>query len=355
MADKKIIAVVGATGAQGGGLVRSILADREGAFAARAITRDPTSAAARALADAGAEVVAADLDDVESLKRAFDGAYGAYCVTFFWAHFSVDREQAEARRMAEAAKAARLSHVIWSTLEDTRLHVPLDDGRMPTLQGNYKVPHFDGKGEADHYFTEAGVPTTFLLPSFYWENFIHFGAGPKKGPDGTYLLTFPLGTAAMAGIAAEDIGGCAHGIFKEGTSLVGERIGVAGEHLTGEQMAAALGTRPRSAGALQRRLGGHLPQLRLSGRRRTRQHVPVLPRLRGRLQHHPQRRPVAAAESLAAVVRHVAGGPRGADPTGLTAAAGSAGRLARHALLNTTNASTTMRSSSTANRILSQL
>jgi len=240
MSDKKIIAVVGATGAQGGGLVRAILADPQGGFAVRAITRDPESASAKALAAAGAEVVAGDADDVASLTRAFEGAWGAFCVTFFWAHFSVEKEQAQARNMAAAAKAAGLSHVIWSTLEDTRKYVPLDDNRMPTLQGKYKVPHFDGKGEADHFFTDAGVPTTFLLASFYWDNFIHFGSGPTKGPDGTYLLTLPIGSAAMAGVASEDIGGVAYGIFKEGASLAGARIGVAGEHLTGEQMAAAL-------------------------------------------------------------------------------------------------------------------
>jgi len=76
--DKKIIAVVGATGAQGGGLVRAILNDKQGSFAARALTRDPNSDKAKALADAGAEVVAADVDDVKSLKKAFDGAHGAF-------------------------------------------------------------------------------------------------------------------------------------------------------------------------------------------------------------------------------------------------------------------------------------
>jgi uncharacterized protein YbjT (DUF2867 family) len=240
MADKKIIAVVGATGAQGGGLVRAILADPQGGFGVRAITRDPGSATAKALAEAGAEVVAADVDDEASLTRAFSGAYGAYCVTFFWAHFSVDKEQAEVRNMAAAAGKAGLQHVIWSTLEDTRQYVPLDDDRMPTLHGKYKVPHFDGKGEADRYFVDAAVPTTFLLASFYWENFIHFGSGPKKGPDGTYQLTLPIGRAPMAGIAAEDIGKCAYGIFKAGPSLVGQRIGVAGDHLTGDEMAAAM-------------------------------------------------------------------------------------------------------------------
>ena len=92
MSSKKVIAVVGATGAQGGGLVRAIAADPEGGFSARAITRNANSDKARELAELGAEVVEADVDDVASLERAFAGAYGAYCVTFFWEHFSPDRE-----------------------------------------------------------------------------------------------------------------------------------------------------------------------------------------------------------------------------------------------------------------------
>jgi D-arabinose 1-dehydrogenase-like Zn-dependent alcohol dehydrogenase len=91
MADNKIIAVVGATGAQGGGLVRAILADPHGGFAARAITRDVSSEKARALAQLGAEVVAANVDDEASMERALEGAYGAYFVTFFWDHFSPDK------------------------------------------------------------------------------------------------------------------------------------------------------------------------------------------------------------------------------------------------------------------------
>src|SRR5436190_390364 len=166
MADKKIIAVIGATGAQGGGVVRAILADRDGPFAVRALTRDVNSEKAQSLAAAGAQVVASDVDDVESLKRAFTGAHGAFCVTFFWNHFSPEREQAEAANMASAARTAGLRHVIWSTLEDTRKFIPLTDDRMPTLMGRYKVPHFDAKGESDHLFADAGVPTTCLVTSF---------------------------------------------------------------------------------------------------------------------------------------------------------------------------------------------
>jgi len=240
MSDKKIIAVVGATGAQGGGLVRAILNHKKSPFAARAITRNAKSDAAKALADEGAEVVEADVDDVKSLTKAFDGAYGAFCVTFFWAHMKPELELSQARNMAKAAKDANLRHVIWSTLEDTREFVPLSDDRMPTLMGKYKVPHFDAKGEANKAFTELGVPTTFLVTSFYWDNFIHFGMGPKKGADGKLAITLPMGSKKLAGIAAEDIGKAAYGIFEKGEEMIGKTIGVAGGHLTGEQMAKGL-------------------------------------------------------------------------------------------------------------------
>ncbi|NNG15238.1 MAG: NmrA/HSCARG family protein [Gemmatimonadales bacterium] len=242
MTDQKTIAVVGATGAQGGGLVRAIVNDPNGGFTARAITRNADSEKAQALAALGAEVVAADVDDVDSMKQAFAGAYGAFCVTFFWEHFSPEKEQAHAKGMAEAAKDARLQHVIWSTLDDTRVRVPLSDDRMPTLMDKYKVPHFDAKGESNAFFTDAGVPTTFLLTSFYWDNLIYFGMGPKKGPDGKLAITLPMGDKKLPGIAAEDIGGCAYGIFKQGGALIGKTVGIAGEHLTGAEMAAALST-----------------------------------------------------------------------------------------------------------------
>lgn len=240
MANEKTIAVIGATGAQGGGLAHAILADSDSEFRVRAITRNPKSDKARALADLGAEVVQADLDDVDSLTAAFDGCWGAFCVTNFWEHFSPEKEIEQAKNLATAAKAAEVRHAIWSTLEDTRRWVPLDDDRMPTLMERYKVPHFDAKGEADRFFTDAGVPTTFLIASFYWDNFIHFGSGPQRGEDGTLMLALPMGEAKLAGIAAEDIGKCAYGIFKAGDELIGETVGIAGGHPTGEEMAAGL-------------------------------------------------------------------------------------------------------------------
>ncbi|HEX6428643.1 MAG TPA: NmrA/HSCARG family protein [Niastella sp.] len=238
--SKKIITIFGGTGAQGGGLVRAILNDKNSEFAVRVISRHPESEKAQAIAAMGAEVIAADIDVKASLKGALEGAYGAYCVTFYWEHFDPEREYASARNLAEATKEAGIQHVIWSTLEDTRKFVPLDDDRMPTLRGKYKVPHFDAKGEADQLFIDLGVPVTFFKASFYWDNFIYFGSGPKKGPDGKLYLTFPLDDKKMAGIASEDIGKCAYGIFKRGKAFIGKTIGVAGEHLTGQEMASAL-------------------------------------------------------------------------------------------------------------------
>ena len=240
MSEKKIIAVVGATGAQGGGLARAILSDPDGGFTARALTRNVDSPKAQELAALGAEVVAADVDDVESLEQAFDGAYGAYCVTFFWEHFSPEKEGQHVRNMAAAAKAKGVQHVIWSTLEDTRRWVPLEDDRMPTLMGSYKVPHFDAKGEADHVFQDLAIPTTLMLTSFYWDNLISFGMGPKEDAEGTMTFTLPMGEGKLPGIAAEDIGRSAYAIFKRGDEFIGKTVGIAGEHLTGEQMADAL-------------------------------------------------------------------------------------------------------------------
>ena len=239
MTTQKTIAVVGATGAQGGAVARAIMSDAGGPFKVRAITRKPDSPQAQALAAAGAEIVTGDSDRGETMKAAFEGADAAYCVTNYWEHLSPEREIAQARALAEAARSAGVAHAVWSTLEDTRRWVPLTDQRMPTLMGKYKVPHFDTKGEADNFFRELGVPTTFLLTSFYWENFIYFGLGPKAAADGVLELTFPLDDAKLPGIGVEDIGKCAYALFKRREEFLGKTVGIAGGHLTGTEMAAA--------------------------------------------------------------------------------------------------------------------
>lgn len=240
MNDKRIIAITGATGAQGGGLARAILNDPNSEFTVRAITRDRTSEKAQALAKMGAEVVEANLDDSDSLVKAFSGAYGVFCVTNFWEHFSPEKEIAQARNMAEAAQKAGVKHAIWSSLDDTRKVISPDDNSMPTLMGNYKVPHFDAKGESDKFFLESGLPSTVLYTVFYWENLIYFGLGPKRGADGKLSITFPMGDKKLPSISSEDIGKCAYGIFKAGNKYIGKTVGISGDHVSGEDMVRVL-------------------------------------------------------------------------------------------------------------------
>ena len=279
---KKIIAVVGATGAQGGGLVRAILADPSGGVrGARAHARRDGEKA-KALGDARRRGRGGRRRRRRrACERAFAGAHGAFCVTFFWEHFSPEKELAQARAMAQAAKDAGVKHVIWSTLEDTRKWVPARPTRAcRRCRASTRCRTSTPRARRTAFFTELGVPTTFLLTSFYWDNLIHFGMGPKKGPDGKLAFTLPMGDKKLPGIAAEDIGRCAYGIFKRGREFIGKTVGIAGEHLTGAQMAAALEPGARAGGRLQRRAARGLPRLRLPGRRRPRQHVPVQARLR---------------------------------------------------------------------------
>ncbi|MDX2561966.1 NmrA/HSCARG family protein [Streptomyces sp. TX20-6-3] len=239
MTAKKIITVFGATGQQGGGLARAVLADPDGAFTVRAVTRHPDGEPAAELKRLGAEVVHGDMDDPSSLGPAFERAYGAFLMTNFWEHMSAEREKAQAEALARAASHAGVQHAIWSTLEDTRACVPLDDERMPTLQEHYKVPHFDGKAEADQFFLDAGVPTTFLRATFFWENLLGPFA-PRRGADGALWLTYPMGDARLSGMAVDDVGRTARAVFARGTDLIAATVSIAGEHLKVADMAAAL-------------------------------------------------------------------------------------------------------------------
>jgi len=113
-----------------------------------------------------------------------------------------------------------------------------DDKRMPMLQGKYRVPHFDAKAEADEYF--KGLPVTYLVTSFYWDNLYLFGLAPKKDDKGVYSWTFPMGDAKMPAMAGEDIGKAAFGVFKAGQQYIGKTVGIAGESLSFQEMSEKL-------------------------------------------------------------------------------------------------------------------
>ncbi|XP_041263568.1 nmrA-like family domain-containing protein 1 isoform X1 [Onychostruthus taczanowskii] len=181
MAEKKLIVVFGATGAQGGGVARALLDD--GSFEVRAVTRSPRKKEAEELRRRGAEVVKADQDDEASLERALAGAYGAFIVTNFWEHCSKEKEIEQGQRLADLSKRQGLRHVVFSGLENVH---QLTGGRLEVL-------HFDGKGVVEEYFQKIGVPTTIIRLPFYFENFLSIFK-PQKAPQGD---AFVLGLLAQ--------------------------------------------------------------------------------------------------------------------------------------------------------------
>ena len=174
MNNKKLIAVIGATGQQGGGVVRALQA--RGQFKVRALTRDPDKH--RELAE---EVVAADLDKPETLKAAFAGAHGVFLVTNFWAYGGAD-EPRQATAAVRAAKDSGVKHFIWSTLPDVEA---ISGGKL-------NVPHFTGKAKIDRVVQEAGFANhTFVIAPFYYQN-LAGALAPQKQPDGSMGWALPL-------------------------------------------------------------------------------------------------------------------------------------------------------------------
>jgi uncharacterized protein YbjT (DUF2867 family) len=241
MGEKRIITVLGATGSQGGSVVRAIAADPTGGFVARAVTRNKGKA--EEFLALGIEVVEADLDDEASLRRAFDGAHGAFVVTNWWEPPTADsvwtsrteREQGQAGNAARAAAATGLRHVIWSTLADTRPYLP----DAPRQEAGYTVPHADGKAEANAFFLDAGVPTTFVTAPMYYESLFTLNA-PRRAEDGTIVLAMPIGSAQVVSGTVEDVGRTVYAIFGRGDTLVGRTVPIASDLCTGEDFAAGI-------------------------------------------------------------------------------------------------------------------
>lgn len=247
LSGKKTIAIMGATGAQGGATVRAFQALKESGntnFQVRAITRDPTSEKSRAIESLVDEVVQADANDEASMVEAFKDCHGAFIVTNFWEDMDAQHEMAMLRTLKEAAKKAGVKHVVLSTLEDTRGFVNeaenKDTWKLPSGYeelGMY-VPHFDGKGEVTkEYEDDTELPVTTFYTTFYYENFIYFGMGPaRQSESDPYAITLPLADAKMSIVAVADIGKAACAIFQD-ESLIGKTVGVQSDLLTGKEIA----------------------------------------------------------------------------------------------------------------------
>jgi uncharacterized protein YbjT (DUF2867 family) len=183
--DRKLIAVIGATGQQGGAVLRGLQASRQ--FQVRALTRDPGKH--RKVAE---EVAEADLDRPETLKAAFEGAHGVFLVTSFWEEGTDELKQATAA--VGAAKDAGVQHFIWSTLPDVEA----------ISGGKFHLPHFTGKARVDRIVTEAGFAHhTFVIAPFFYQN-LAGAMAPQKQEDGSLGWALPL-DPTVRGIHMGDI------------------------------------------------------------------------------------------------------------------------------------------------------
>jgi len=206
---KQVIAVLGGTGLQGGGVVNALLG--AGKFAVRVASRNPASDAARALAARGVEVVKADLLEPGSLRTALEGAHGAFVVTNFWEPAQMPRETEIGKAAVKAARAAGVNHLIWSTLPDSE---KLTGGRL-------KVAHFSGKARVDEAVKSAGFPRhTFVMAPMYFQNFQGM-MSPTPLPNGGRGWALPIdpGARVMHAGDATEVGRVVAAAFAAGDKL----------------------------------------------------------------------------------------------------------------------------------------
>jgi uncharacterized protein YbjT (DUF2867 family) len=219
--SRRPIAVVGATGLQGGATVRALL----GANApVRALARRSDSDAARALTELGADLVVADLDDPESLRAAFTGVDGVFAMTTPGYDLRIDLEVRHGHAIVDAAAAARVPHVVYSSVGGAERHTG--------------IPHFDSKRDIEEYLVAQGLSTTFVRPVFFMDNFAQFATPTME--DGTLLVRLPLPPGIpLQMITAEDVGAVAAAAALDPDRVPGGSIEIAGDELTGEQIAEA--------------------------------------------------------------------------------------------------------------------
>jgi len=226
MAAKKILVVFGATGGQGGSVVKSVLGDpkMKADWAVRGITRDVTKPSAKALEALGAETVAANLNDPATLKVALKGAYAVFAVTNYWESKSADVEVKQGKDIADAAKEAGVQHFVWSSLLNV---TELSKGVLS------KVHHFDSKAAVETYIREIGIPSTFFLPGFYMSN-LPGGMFRQAPPANTWTLGLPIPTNSPVPLldTEDDTGKFVKGILLNREKSLGKRIYGATDYLT---------------------------------------------------------------------------------------------------------------------------
>lgn len=218
-----VFGVVGATGQQGGAVARALL---DAGVTVRALVRDTGSAAARRLADAGAVLAPADLDDASNLRAALTGLDGLFAMTTMTGADGTEGEVRHGRAIGAAAREAGVVHVVYSSV-----------GGAERGTG---IPHFESKRRVEEYLAELGLSTTVVRPTFFMDNFA--SSGPRQ-EDGVLVLRSPLASGVpLQMVAVDDIGAVAAAALLDPVAVAGGSVEIAGDELTGEQIAAAFGT-----------------------------------------------------------------------------------------------------------------
>jgi len=230
MASKKILVVFGATGVQGGSVVKQVLADakmRE-SWTVRGVTRDVSKPSAKKLESLGAETVAADLNNTSTLNGAMKGAYAVFAVTNYWESRSAEVEMGQGKAMADAAKKAGVQHFVWSSLPDV---TKLSKGVLP------HVAHFDSKAHIEEYIRKSGLPATFFMPGFYMSN-LPGGMFRQAPPNNDWTLALPIPSTSPIPLldTADDTGKFVKGILNNREKTLGMQIYGATNYYTIEEI-----------------------------------------------------------------------------------------------------------------------
>lgn len=229
MTSKQILVVFGATGNQGGSVIKYVLEDPSLAskWHIKGITRDPSKPNAKALEKKGVECITASADDEESLKVAFKGAHTIFGVTNYWEHMDETREFQQGKKIADAAKEVGVSHLIFSTLMDVN---KLSGGKYK------KVYHFDSKANIEEYIRSIGIPATYFQPGFYMSNIqTMLVAGPEPPHTYTFYMPAPAGSVVPI-FDANDTGMWVKQIIKHRDSLLGKVVRAATKYCSIQEL-----------------------------------------------------------------------------------------------------------------------
>jgi len=229
------VAVLGATGQQGGAVLRALVAK---GVRCVAITRDPDSAKGKELAKLpNVEVRKGDLNDPQSLEAAFEGCDGAFVMANFWEGMDPTKEMLQYENAAVALKkVGSMKHIVMSSLEETASHPKMADAKvlLEHATGGMKVPHLDAKNRSHKYF--EGLPMTYLYTSCFIENFTSFFTLMKQ-EDGSYQFTLPLGEGPIAWTILEDLGKMTAGILDRPDEMIGKTVGTSSFFSSGAELA----------------------------------------------------------------------------------------------------------------------